>query len=179
MLGAFATAGATGVAGIAMAVTPEPIVTKLSAASLFGVAARSAALAGLSWAHWTDCQNDPGRKAQAAPGIGVRTVPAAGAAPPTGSGRPVDARYVAGTLLLGMLLSGSILLTSRRTGLSTPSAAVRAMVVFLLVQVALVPEWLRAPERSTDGWMPLVFVSLFLASIVHQFSFRPSLEAHA
>ena len=66
---------------------------------------------------------------------------------------------------IGPLGAAHVQWVARASGRSLGSGAMRALIVFALVQAPLLPEWLRANDRETRGSLFVVWLCLFVALV--------------
>lgn len=78
--------------------------------------------------------------------------------------------YIAVGLTLGTCLAGHIIWAWRKAGRDRHAGWARALAVFFLVQAPLVPEWLRAQQRSSEGSLTIVWLALLLALLLYHLS---------
>jgi hypothetical protein len=72
---------------------------------------------------------------------------------------------------IGLLGAGHILWVARASGRSFRAGGIRALLVFVLVQAPLLPEWLRANDRDTEGSLFVVWLCLLVALVsYHRFT---------
>jgi ABC-type uncharacterized transport system permease subunit len=79
--------------------------------------------------------------------------------------------HIVAGVAIGLLGAGHILWVARASGRSFRSSVIRALLVFVLVQAPLLPEWLRANDRDTQGSLFVVWLCLLVALVsYHRFT---------